>query len=48
MISRVTDDYHRVALSGCADGFRDDFRHLTEVEPRRAGLAADPRLAKLR
>src|SRR3954465_13212756 len=52
MISRVTDDYHRMALSGCAaisepafwagfdrgsaDGFRDYFRHLTEVEPRRA------------
>jgi predicted metal-dependent TIM-barrel fold hydrolase len=52
MISRTTDDYHRMALSGCvalsepafwagfdrgsADGFRDYFRHLTEVEPRRA------------
>ena len=52
MISRVTDDYHRMALSGCAaisepafwagfdrgsvDGFRDYFRHLTEVEPKRA------------
>jgi predicted metal-dependent TIM-barrel fold hydrolase len=54
MISRVTDDYHRMALSGCAaisepafwagfdrgsvDGFRDYFRHLTEVEPKRAAL----------
>jgi predicted metal-dependent TIM-barrel fold hydrolase len=53
MISRVTDDYHRMALSGClalsepafwagfdrgsAEGFRDYFRHLTEVEPKRAG-----------
>lgn len=52
MISRVTDDYHRMALSGCVaisepafwagfdrgsvDGFRDYFRHLTEVEPKRA------------
>jgi predicted metal-dependent TIM-barrel fold hydrolase len=52
MISRVTDDYHRMALSGCvalsepafwagfdrgsAEGFRDYFRHLTEVEPKRA------------
>src|SRR4029077_18475522 len=54
MISRVTDDYHRMALSGCVaisepafwagfdrgsvDGFRDYFRHLTEVEPKRAAL----------
>src|SRR5437660_10568314 len=54
MISRVTDDYHRMALSGCAavsepafwagfdrgsaEGFRDYFRHLTEVEPKRAAL----------
>ena len=52
MISRTTDDYHRMALAGCAaisepafwagfdlgsvDGFRDYFRHLTEVEPKRA------------
>lgn len=52
MISRVTDDYHRMAHCGCvalsepafwagfdrgsADGFRDYFRHLTEVEPKRA------------
>jgi predicted metal-dependent TIM-barrel fold hydrolase len=52
MISRVTDDYHRMAIAGCvaisepafwagfdrgsADGFRDYFRHLTEVEPKRA------------
>ena len=52
MISRVTDDYHRMAQCGCvaisepafwagfdrgtADGFRDYFRHLTEVEPKRA------------
>ncbi|HVS40004.1 MAG TPA: TatD family hydrolase [Gemmataceae bacterium] len=52
MISRVTDDYQRMALSGCAavsepafwagfdrgsaEGFRDYFRHLTEVEPKRA------------
>mgnify|MGYP001296160040 CR=1 FL=1 len=52
MISRVTDDYHRMALSGCAavsepafwagfdrgsaEGFRDYFLHLTEVEPKRA------------
>lgn len=52
MISRVTDDYHRMALAGCvalsepafwagfdrgsAEGFRDYFRHLTEVEPNRA------------
>src|SRR6059058_3384373 len=48
MISRVTDDYHRMAQCGCvavsepafwagfdrgcAEGFRDYFRHLTEVE----------------
>jgi predicted metal-dependent TIM-barrel fold hydrolase len=46
MISRVTDDYHRMALSGCNavsepafwHGFRDYFRHLTEVEPKRAAL----------
>ncbi|MCG3132825.1 MAG: hypothetical protein FLDDKLPJ_03691 [Phycisphaerae bacterium] len=53
MISRVTDDYVRLARAGCAavsepafwagfdrgsaEGFRDYFRHLTEVEPRRAG-----------
>jgi predicted metal-dependent TIM-barrel fold hydrolase len=53
MISRTTDDYHRMALSGCvaisepafwagfdrgsADGFRDYFHHLTDIEPRRAG-----------
>jgi hypothetical protein len=52
MISRVTDDYHRMAIAGCvalsepafwagfdrgsAEGFRDYFRHLTEVEPKRA------------
>ncbi len=52
MISRVTDDYHRMALSGCAavsepafwagfdrgsaEGFRDYFHHLTDVEPQRA------------
>jgi len=52
MISRVTDDYHRMAMAGCvalsepafwagfdrgsAEGFRDYFRHLTEVEPKRA------------
>jgi predicted metal-dependent TIM-barrel fold hydrolase len=52
MISRVTDDYQRMALCGClalsepafwagfdrgsAEGFRDYFRHLTEVEPKRA------------
>jgi predicted metal-dependent TIM-barrel fold hydrolase len=52
MISRVTDDYQRMAQCGCAavsepafwagfdrgsaEGFRDYFRHLTEVEPRRA------------
>jgi len=52
MISRVTDDYHRMAQCGCvavsepafwagfdrgsAEGFRDYFRHLTEVEPKRA------------
>lgn len=54
MISRVTDDYQRMALSGCValsepafwagfdrgscEGFRDYFRHLTEVEPKRAAL----------
>jgi predicted metal-dependent TIM-barrel fold hydrolase len=52
MISRVTDDYHRMAKCGCtavsepafwagfdrgsAEGFRDYFRHLTDVEPKRA------------
>ncbi len=52
MISRVTDDYHRMAQCGCvaisepafwagfdrgsAEGFRDYFHHLTEVEPKRA------------
>ena len=54
MISRVTDDYHRMALSGCvalsepafwagfdrgsAEGFRDYFHHLTDIEPKRAAL----------
>jgi predicted metal-dependent TIM-barrel fold hydrolase len=54
MISRTTDDYHRMARCGCVaitepafwagfdrgspDGFRDYFRHLVEVEPRRAAL----------
>jgi predicted metal-dependent TIM-barrel fold hydrolase len=52
MISRVTDDYQRMAMCGClavsepafwagfdrgsVEGFRDYFRHLTEVEPKRA------------
>jgi predicted metal-dependent TIM-barrel fold hydrolase len=52
MISRVTDDYQRMAQCGCtavsepafwagfdrgsAEGFRDYFRHLTEVERKRA------------
>jgi predicted metal-dependent TIM-barrel fold hydrolase len=52
MISRVTDDYQRMAMCGCvalsepafwagfdrgsAEGFRDYFRHLTEIEPKRA------------
>ena len=52
MISRVTDDYQRMAYARCvaisepafwagfdrgtAEGFRDYFRHLTEVEPKRA------------
>jgi uncharacterized protein len=52
MISRVTDDYERMARGGCvavsepafwagfdrgsAEGFRDYFRHLTDVEPKRA------------
>jgi predicted metal-dependent TIM-barrel fold hydrolase len=52
MISRITDDYERMAQCGCvavsepafwagfdrssAEGFRDYFRHLVEVEPRRA------------
>jgi len=56
MISRVTDDYHRMAQCGCValsepafwagfdrgscEGFRDYFRHLTEVEPKRAALLA--------
>src|SRR5262245_48334352 len=54
MISRVTDDYQRMAYAGCAavtepafwagfdrgsaEGFRDYFRHLVEVEPKRAAL----------
>ena len=54
MISRVTDDYQRMAYAGCqlvsepafwagfdrgsAEGFRDYFKHLVEVEPRRAAL----------
>ncbi len=54
MISRVTDDYHRMAQCGCiavsepafwagfdrgsAEGFRDYFHHLTDVEPKRAAL----------
>src|SRR5437868_12341214 len=54
MISRVTDDYERMAKCGCvmvsepafwagfdrgsAEGFRDYFRHLVEVEPKRAAL----------
>jgi uncharacterized protein len=52
MISRVTDDYQRMAQCGCqavsepafwagfdrgsAEGFRDYFHHLTDVEPKRA------------
>ena len=52
MVSRTTDDYHRMAQAGCvalaepafwagfdrgsADGFRDYFRQLTQVEPKRA------------
>lgn len=52
MVSRLTDDYERMAHAGCvavsepafwagfdrgsADGFRDYFRQLTEVEPKRA------------
>jgi predicted metal-dependent TIM-barrel fold hydrolase len=52
MISRVTDDYQRMAFAQCAAisepafwagfdrgsaaGFHDYFRHLTEVEPKRA------------
>src|SRR5436305_7923994 len=52
MISRVTDDYQRLAYAGCgavtepafwagfdrgsAEGFRDYFHHLTDVEPKRA------------
>ncbi len=52
MVSRVTDDYERLALAGCraicepafwagfdrssADSFRDYFRLLTDIEPRRA------------
>ena len=47
MISRITDDYERIAQCGCvavsepafwagfdrgsAEGFRDYFRHLTEI-----------------
>ncbi len=54
MISRVTDDYQRMAYAGCvavsepafwagfdrgsAEGFRDYFHHLTDVEPKRAAL----------
>ena len=54
MISRTTDDYHRMALAGCAavsepafwagfdrgsaEGFRDYFHHLTDIEPKRAAL----------
>jgi predicted metal-dependent TIM-barrel fold hydrolase len=52
MISRISDDYERMAQCGCvavsepafwagfdrgsAEGFRDYFRHLTEIEPKRA------------
>ncbi len=52
MISRITDDYERMAMCGCvalsepafwagfdrgsAEGFRDYFHHLTEIEPKRA------------
>lgn len=52
MISRTTDDYHRLAHMGCvaisepafwagfdrgsAQSFHDYFRHLTEIEPKRA------------
>jgi predicted metal-dependent TIM-barrel fold hydrolase len=52
MISRVTDDYQRMAQCGCravsepafwagfdrgsAEGFRDYFHHLTDIEPKRA------------
>jgi predicted metal-dependent TIM-barrel fold hydrolase len=52
MISRITDDYERLAMAGCVavsepafwagfdrgsvESFRDYFRHLTEVEPKRA------------
>jgi uncharacterized protein len=52
MISRITDDYQRLAMAGCvavsepafwagfdrgsAASFHDYFRHLTEVEPKRA------------
>src|SRR6202045_4849181 len=52
MISRITDDYQRMAQCGCvalsepafwagfdrgsAEGFRDYFRHLVEIEPQRA------------
>jgi predicted metal-dependent TIM-barrel fold hydrolase len=52
MISRITDDYQRLAYAGCqavsepafwagfdrgsAESFRDYFRHLVEVEPKRA------------
>ncbi len=56
MVSRLTDDYERMAHAGCvamsepafwagfdrgsADGFRDYFRQLTEVEPKRAAQYA--------
>ena len=56
MISRLTDDYERMAHAGCkavsepafwagfdrgsADGFRDYFRQLTDVEPKRAAQYA--------
>lgn len=52
MVSRVTDDYERIAQMGCVavsepafwagfdrgsvDGFRDYFRQLVDVEPKRA------------
>ncbi len=52
MISRTTDDYHRMARCGCVaisepafwagfdrgtvHGFDDYFRHLTQIEPKRA------------
>lgn len=56
MISRLTDDYERMAHAGCkavsepafwagfdrgsADGFRDYFRQLTDIEPKRAAQYA--------